>query len=241
MMRFVSMLVSLAPYLVTFAATAAVGAEQGDRARGARVFRACAACHSLEPDKNMTGPSLAGLWDRVAGRLASFTRYSPALKTSSVIWDARTLDAWLRAPQRFIPGSRMTFAGIADDRARYDLIAFLKEATAGGHTAPPSAVPQNDGMGGMMGGGQAVANLKKLDPSDHVTAITYGGDTYRVTTGDGEAHEFWERNLRFKTDSSGEGPEKGAPAILGAGMMGDRASIIFANPDEISAAVKHAC
>jgi len=238
MARLASVLVSLATCLT---ATTAIGAEQGDPSRGAGVFRACAACHSLEPERNMTGPSLAGLWDRKAGALAGFARYSPALKHSRVIWDAQSLDPWLKAPQRFIPGNRMTFAGIADDRARHDLIAFLKEAAAGGHTAPPSAAPQNDGMGGMMGGGQAVPNLKKLDPSDHVTAITYCGDTYRVTTGDGEAHEFWERNLRFKTDSSGEGPEKGAPAILGAGMMGDRASIIFANPDEISAAVKHAC
>ncbi len=52
--------------------------------------------------------------------------------------------------------------------------------------------------------------------------------------GDGKARDFWERNLRFKTDSSGEGPEKAAPAIVDAGMMGDRADVIFAAPEEIS-------
>jgi cytochrome c len=97
------------------------------------------------------------------------------------------------------------------------------------------------GMNGMMGGGQTVPDLKKLDPGDSVTAIVYCRDTYRVTTGDGETHEFWERNLRFKTDSSSDGPEKGVPAILGAGMMGDRASVIFADPAEITAAIKHEC
>ncbi len=224
-----------------FAAASATGAEQGDPSRGARVFRTCAACHSLQIDKNMTGPSLAGLWDRKAGSLASFNRYSPALKSSDVPWDAQTLDPWLKEPRHFIPGNRMTFAGITDDRARLDLIAFLKEATAADHPAPSSSVAQNDGMGGMMGGSQTVPNLKKLDPGGHVTGIAYCGDTYRVTTADGETHEFWERNLRFKTDSSSEGPEKNSPAILGAGMMGDRVSIIFSTPEEVSVSVKRNC
>jgi cytochrome c len=224
-----------------FAAASATGAEQGDPSRGAPVFRTCAACHSLQIDKNMTGPSLAGLWDRKAGSLASFTRYSPALKSSEIIWNAQTLDPWLKEPQHFIPGNRMTFAGVADDRARHDLIAFLKQATTADHPVPSPSVAQNDGMGGMMGGSQTVPNLKKLGPGDRVTAIAYCGDTYRVTTGDGETHEFWERNLRFKTDASSDGPEKNTPAILGAGMMGDRVSIIFATPEEISASVKRNC
>jgi cytochrome c len=226
------------------ASGAACGAEQGDPTRGARVYRACAACHSLEPEKNMTGPSLAGLWDRKAGSLASFARYSPALKSASVVWDQQTLDAWLKDPSRFIPQNRMTFAGIADARVRADLIAFLKEATQPGHAPRAQTAQQDDGMGGMngmMGGGQTVPSLKKLDPGDRVTAIVYCHDTYRVTTGDGETHDFWERNLRFKTDSSSNGPEKGVPAILGAGMMGDRASVIFADPAEITTAIKHEC
>jgi cytochrome c len=52
---------------------------------------------------------------------------------------------------------------------------------------------------------------------------------------------FWERNLRFKTDSSGDGPEKNAPAMLAAGMVGDRASVIFAGPQDISAWIKRGC
>jgi cytochrome c len=52
---------------------------------------------------------------------------------------------------------------------------------------------------------------------------------------------FWERNLRLKTDSSGDGPEKGAPALVGAGMMGDRADVIFADPAEISALIVPKC
>jgi cytochrome c len=63
-----------------------VSAQPSNVARGERLFRNCAACHSLEPNRNMTGPSLAELWNRQAGGLASFERCSPALKSSGIIW-----------------------------------------------------------------------------------------------------------------------------------------------------------
>jgi cytochrome c len=214
-------------------------AADGNAVRGQKVFRACVACHSLVPDRNMTGPSLAGLWNRKAGTLKSFMRYSPALKSSDIIWDDRTLGEWLRDPQHVIPGNTMTVPGIKDAQQRTDLLAFLKGATQPGR-APPQSSQQGGQMGGMMGGGTA-PNLKKLDPENRVQKITYCRDTYRVTTADGKTRDFWERNLRLKTDSSDEGPQKGAPAIVDAGMMGDRASVIFAAPEEISAAISKGC
>src|SRR5258708_3123810 len=60
-------------------------AQNGDASHGQQDFRACAPCHSLEPDRNMTGPSLANLWGRKAGGLSSFERYSDALKSSGII------------------------------------------------------------------------------------------------------------------------------------------------------------
>jgi len=93
---------------------------------------------------------------------------------------------------------------------------------------------------GMMGGGQ-VPNLKKLDPADRVQTITYCKDTYTITTANGQARKFWERNLRLKTDASVEGPEKNAPALLNAGMMGGRADVIFAEPSEISPFIAAKC
>jgi hypothetical protein len=77
--------------------------------------------------------------------------------------------------------------------------------------------------------------------SGRVKSITYCRDTFTVTTEDGKSRDFWERNLRFKTDSSDEGPDKNSPAILAAGMMGDRASIVFAAPDEISRFITPHC
>ncbi len=221
--------------LAVASAPSAASAQQPDARQGQRLFRACAACHSLEPDRNMTGPSLSGLFNRKAGSLASFHRYSAALKSASIVWDDKTLDAWLTDPQHVVPGNSMTFPGIKDAAQRADLLAFLKTATQQG-----SAAPQGQHMGGMMGGGQ-VPNLKNADASDLVRAIQHCGDTYRVTTQDGRTRAFWERNLRFKTDSSRDGPNKGAPAIVGAGMMGDRASVIFASPDEISGLIVSKC
>ncbi len=204
-------------------------AADGNAARGQRVFGACAACHSLEPDRNMTGPSLSGLWDSKAGTLPSFMRYSPALKSSGVVWNDKTLDEWISDPQHLIPDNVMTFDGIKNPQQRADLLAFLKEATRPGRPSP-----------GMMGGGDVPA-LKTLKPQERVTAIRHCNDTYRVTTADGKTRDFWERNLRFKTDTSSEGPEKGAPAILGAGMQGDRASIIFSAPQDISGFIANQC
>ena len=194
----------------TMMVMSATHAAKGDSARGKRSFGACAACHSLQPDRNMTGPSLAGLWDRKAGTLPSFSRYSPALKSSGIVWTDATLDKWLANPQQLVPGNTMTFPGIEDTRVRADLVAFLKDATQPGH-APPSMAEQGQSMGGMMGmmRGGAVPDLKKLASQDHVQAISYCGDTYHVTTADGKTRDFWERNLRFKTDSGSEGPEKG--------------------------------
>lgn len=210
-------------------------AADGNAARGHRIFGACGACHSLEPNRNMTGPSLAELWNRKAGTLPSFMRYSPSVKSSGVVWNEKTLDEWITDPQHLIPGNAMTFAGIKNPQQRADLLAFLQQATQ-----PGQAAQQGAGMARVMGSGGA-PNLKKLDPQDRVQEIRHCNDTYRVTTADGKTHDFWERNLRFKTDTSSEGPEKGAPAILGAGMQGDRASVIFSTPEEISGFIAHRC
>lgn len=224
--------------------TSPVLAQNGNQTRGERDFRACAPCHSLEPDRNMTGPSLANLWGRKAGSLSSFERYSGALKASGIIWDDPSLNAWLTNPQQMVPGNDMPFEGIEDPGVRADLLTFLKEATKPG--APAQTAQSRMGgmkggmMGGMMGGG-GERNLKNPTPDEQVKAITYCHDTYRVTTADGKTRAFWERNLRLKTDSSKNGPQSGAPALVPAGMMGDRADVIFAGPEEISKMIEARC
>src|SRR5712672_2126286 len=230
--------------LATIALLSPALAQQGDASRGRQDFRACAPCHSLEPDRNMTGPSLVNLWGRKAGGLSSFDRYSDALKPSGIIWDDRALDGRLTDPQRMVPDNEMPFEGIKDARVRADLLAFLKDATKPGAAPGRTAQAQMKGMGGMMGGmmgGGGDPNLKSLEPAKRVNAITYCRDTYRVTTADGKTRAFWEPNLRFMTDSGKDGPESGAPAIMPAGMMGDRAAVIFAAPEEINKLIEARC
>ena len=224
--------IALALMLTALVVSAHAAEPSGNAGRGAAVFRDCAVCHSLVPNQNMTGPSLAGIWGRKAGSLASFDRYSPALKASGVVWDAKTLDAWLKSPSGFIPESRMPFAGLADAQQRADLIAYLKAPSAGNAPA---------GSQGGMGMAPHFTDLKKAATNRQVRSIRICRDSYFVTTADGKTAAFWEPNLRLKTDSSALGPPKDVPVIMPAGMMGDRASVIFAAPDEISGFIKHAC
>lgn len=174
--------------------------------------------------------------------LISFSRYSPALKSANVEWNDKTLDEWIADPQHVEPGNQMAFPGIKDARQRSDLLAFLREATQSGGSqfAQGRGGGMGDGMGGMMRGGQA-PNLRKLEPSHRVQPISHCKDTFTITTADGKTHKFWERNLRLTIDTSGDGPEKNAPALIGAGMMGDRADVIFADPGEISGLIAARC
>lgn len=145
--------------LVTIASLSSALAAPGDATRGQQDFRVCAPCHSLEPGRNMTGPSLADLWGRKARSLSSFDRYSDALKSSGIIWDDRALGGWLTNPQRMVPDNEMPFEGIKDARVRADLLAFLKEATKPGAAQQTAQQVGMKGMGGMMGGGGHDPNL----------------------------------------------------------------------------------
>jgi len=215
----------------SFAALAALCAPlismaAGDAGRGAEVFRACAACHSLVAGEHRTGPSLAAVHGRRAGTAEGFQRYSDALRKSSVVWDGQALDAWLRDPAAFIQGNAMAYQGLPDARARGDLIAYLRAVSEG-----KIAAPRTPGL----------PDLKAVDAGQRVRAIRHCRDTYHVTLGNGAIHRFWEFNLRFKTDSSAQGPREREPVIVGAGMGGDRAQVVFAAPGEISALIHGEC
>lgn len=210
--------------LAILAAAPALGA--GDARRGAAAFGACAACHSLEPGRNLTGPSLAGIWGRKAGSLESFARYSPVVKKSGIVWNAQTLDGWLRNPQATLPGNYMGFPGLPDNGVRSDLIAFLEAASEG--KAPLPKAP-------------ALADLKKAPGNALIASLRHCRDTYFVTNAKGDTLPYWEFNLRFKTDSSTTGPAPGRPVMVGQGMQGDRAQIVFSTPGDISRFIREEC
>jgi len=100
--------------------------------RGERVYERCAACHSIEG--NRTGPQHCGLFGRRAGTAPGYDGYSRALRDAKIVWNERTLDAFLQNPVRAVPGTTMGYAGIADARERADLIAWLREATRPGRS-----------------------------------------------------------------------------------------------------------
>lgn len=202
----------------------------GDPARGARKFRACMACHSVQPSEHMTGPSLAHVWNRKAGTIEDFLRYSDAMKKADIVWNDANLDKWLASPQSVLPETSMSFAGIREERDRQDVIAYLKSVSEG-------EVPVGAGRGAI----RRKLDLKQAPPEGRVTSIEHCRDTYTVRTADGKANRIWEFNLRFKSDSSKRGPAAGKPVIIGAGMQGDRASVVFAAPEEISGFIKRSC
>src|SRR3546814_16586931 len=69
------------------------------------------------------------------------------------------------------------------------------------------------------------------------TKVQHCRDSYCVTTADGAETPFWEMNVRLKLDTRETGPEPGKPAILGAGMAGDRVSIVFSSLEELTSFV----
>jgi len=105
-------------------ALAAADTAAADVARGQELYESrCGGCHSL--DANRVGPAHRGVYGRKAGSVASFG-YSAAVKNSTVVWEDRTLDAWLTNPQALIPGQRMNFrVALPVDRA--DIIAYLRQ------------------------------------------------------------------------------------------------------------------
>lgn len=223
-------LILIIPALLAGSAHAA-----GDAKRGAQLFRQCMACHSVAEGEHLTGPSLAHAWNHKAGTAPGFQRYSDALKRSNLAWDDATLDKWLANPQALVPGTSMTFPGMKEHRDRLDVAAYL-------HALAENKAPPAQGKGaGMMGMARAKPDLNKAPPQAQVKSIRYCGDTYTVETADGKSEKVWEFNLRFKSDSSGLGPQPGKPVAVGAGMQGDRASIVFASPKEISEFVKSEC
>lgn len=105
-----------------------------DVAAGENSFKKCLPCHAVGADaKNKIGPLLNGLEGRKSGTIEGYT-YTEANRNSGIIWDDATFRDYIRDPRAKIPGTKMVFAGIKNDKEVADLWAYLKQFGPDGNT-----------------------------------------------------------------------------------------------------------
>jgi cytochrome c len=121
-MRFVASFLTLA-LLLQFAGSGSGRAADVDA--GKADFKKCALCHTTEAGKNKVGPSLFGVVGRKAASLEGYN-YSEAMKKYDHDWDPKTLDTYLADPRAAVPGTKMIFPGIKDEKERQDVIGYLE-------------------------------------------------------------------------------------------------------------------
>jgi cytochrome c len=127
--------VSMRRFLIAgLAIAASAGATQAqDLSAGETSFRKCAPCHSIGEDAaNKVGPILNGLDGRKAGVVEGFN-YSDANKSSGITWNEASFEEYIKDPRAKVPGTKMVFAGIKNDKELKDLWGYLKQFAADGH------------------------------------------------------------------------------------------------------------
>lgn len=120
-MRFPSLILALGVLL----ALAAGPSAAADIEAGKTAFKKCALCHTTEAGKNKIGPSLFGVVGRKSASLENFN-YSEGMKKFDHTWDEATLDTYLADPRASVPGTKMIFPGVKDEKERQDVIAYLE-------------------------------------------------------------------------------------------------------------------
>lgn len=121
--------------LAAICAAAAMAQEAGDVAAGEKVFRKCAACHTVSPDgKSKVGPDLYGVVGRTTGTLEGFNFSEVMVKAGADghVWTEEEISAFLENPKKMFPGTKMTFVGLKKPEERADVIAYIKSVSAGG-------------------------------------------------------------------------------------------------------------
>ena len=120
-------------------AALAVGAmtqttQAQDVAAGEQSFKKCMPCHDIGEDaKNKVGPKLNGLDGRKSGSVEAFN-YSDANKNSGITWDEATFKDYIKDPRAKIPGTKMIFAGIKNEKEANDLWAYISSFDKDGKT-----------------------------------------------------------------------------------------------------------
>jgi cytochrome c len=112
-------------------ATAGASSAQ-DVAAGEQSFKKCLPCHSVGEDaRNKVGPVLNGLEGRKSGSIEGFS-YSDANKAAAITWNQESFLDYIKDPRAKIPGTKMVFAGIKNEKEATDLWAYLSQFKADG-------------------------------------------------------------------------------------------------------------
>src|SRR5665213_2063160 len=121
--------------LVVIAISAAAGSALAqDVAAGKTSFNKCLVCHAIgEGARNKIGPELNGLDGRKSGTAEGYS-YSDANKNSGITWNEAEFKAYIRDPKAKIPGTKMAFAGIKNDKDVNDLWAYVSQYDKDGKT-----------------------------------------------------------------------------------------------------------
>jgi cytochrome c len=119
---------------LTSMTAATTGALAQDAAAGKSSFNKCLACHAIgEGAKNKVGPELNGLDGRKSGTAEGYS-YSEANKNSGITWGKDVFLEYIKEPKAKIPGTKMVFAGIKNEKEANDLWAFLAQYDKDGKT-----------------------------------------------------------------------------------------------------------
>ncbi|WP_370170353.1 c-type cytochrome [Sphingobium abikonense] len=157
-----------------------------DVAAGEKVFAKCAACHTVnQGGANGIGPNLWGtVGEAVAVGKAGFA-FSDALKSKGGQWTFENMDAWLKSPREFAPGTKMTFAGLGNPADRANLIAWLN--TQGSNLPLPAAdaEPAEASATPAEAAGNATNAAESVEGAAPAGAATAGGPA-TPTTGESE-------------------------------------------------------
>ena len=101
----------------------------GDLATGEKVFKKCAACHSIvKGGKNNIGPALYNVIGRQVGAVSDY-KYSKALSNYKKEWTLEELNGYLIKPAKWIKGTKMAFAGLRKEKDRASVILYLNQSS----------------------------------------------------------------------------------------------------------------
>ena len=112
-------------YLIVLLLMVSFSSYGADAIRGAKVFgEECAECHSIKEGKNKKGPSIFAVLGRKSASIEDFN-YSDSMKSSGIVWTADKIQAYIQAPKKVVPGGKMKYDGLTDQKDQLDVIEYL--------------------------------------------------------------------------------------------------------------------